>query len=127
MASLSGAAVSLLAIFMVLQLSSMAMATDHVVGGDSGWTVNYNYSNWANNITFVVGDNLVFKYDNTEHNVFIVNATMFQNCIVPGENQPLRSGNDVIPLDSPGKKWYICGVSDHCEDLGMKLTLNVVM
>ncbi|KAI9093550.1 hypothetical protein K1719_026999 [Acacia pycnantha] len=126
MASLSGAAVSLLAIFMVLQLSSVAMATDHIVGDDSGWTGNYNYTEWANNMKFVVGDNLVFKYDKTKHDVYKVNGTMFQNCTVPDNSQKLSSGNDVIPLDSAGKTWYICGFPNHCEGLGMKLAVNAM-
>ncbi|KAK4282109.1 hypothetical protein QN277_013524 [Acacia crassicarpa] len=127
MASLSGAAVSLLAIFMVLQLSSVAMATDYMVGDDRGWTGNYSYADWASKINFVVGDNLVFKYDNTKHDVYIVNGTMFQNCTVPDKNQVLpRSGYNVIPLNSPGKSWYICGVPNHCEKLGMKLAVNAL-
>ncbi|XP_028766883.1 mavicyanin-like [Neltuma alba] len=130
MASFSSATagVSLLAIFMVLQLSSVAMAADHIVGGDKGWTTNFNYSEWAKDQVFVVGDNLVFNYNNTKHNVFQVNGTMFQSCTIPdssNSNQSLSSGHDVIRLDTEGKKWYICGFSNHCRDLGMKLSVNV--
>ena len=39
-------------------LPSVAMATQYMVGGDSGWTVNYDYVGWANGKTFYVGDTL---------------------------------------------------------------------
>jgi len=35
--------VAILAISMVL-LSSVAMAADHIVGDDKGWTVDFNYT-----------------------------------------------------------------------------------
>lgn len=46
-----------LAISMVL-LSSVAMAADHVVGDEKGWTVDFNYTQWAQDKVFRVGDNL---------------------------------------------------------------------
>jgi hypothetical protein len=47
----------LLAISMVL-FSSIAMATDYVVGDEKGWTVDFNYTQWAQDKVFRVGDNL---------------------------------------------------------------------
>lgn len=46
-----------LAISIVL-LSSVAMAADHVVGDEKGWTVDFNYTQWAQDKVFRVGDNL---------------------------------------------------------------------
>lgn len=57
--------------------------------------------------------------------MFKVNATSFQNCIVPPPDQALMTGNDTIVLASPGKKWYICGVGKHCETGGQKLAITV--
>jgi hypothetical protein len=48
---------NLLAISMAL-LSSIAMATDYVVGDEKGWTVDFNYTQWAQDKVFRVGDNL---------------------------------------------------------------------
>jgi hypothetical protein len=45
------------AISMVL-LSSVSIATDHIVGDDKGWTVDFNYTQWAQKMVFHVGDNL---------------------------------------------------------------------
>ncbi|KAI4348474.1 hypothetical protein L6164_009195 [Bauhinia variegata] len=81
--------VAFLAISMVL-LSSVAIAVDHIVGDENGWTLEFNYRKWAFSkleITFV-----------------------------------RRKGFD--PLDTLGKKWYICRVSDQCSR-GMKLVIDV--
>jgi len=34
------------------------MATDYVVGDDKGWTLDFNYTVWAQDKVFRVGDNL---------------------------------------------------------------------
>ncbi|XP_061343299.1 blue copper protein 1a-like [Gastrolobium bilobum] len=115
----------LLAISMIL-FSSVAMATDYVVGDQNGWTIDFNYTQWARDKVFRVGDNLVFNYDNAKHNVFKVNGTQFQNCSFPPPNDALTSGNDVIQLKLEGKKWYVCGVANHCAVHQMKLVINVV-
>ncbi|KAK4282108.1 hypothetical protein QN277_013523 [Acacia crassicarpa] len=90
--------------------------------------VDFNYTEWAQDKVFVVGDILVFKYDNRKHNVVKVNGTMFQSCTVRPEraNQALTSGNDVINLATPEKKWCICSVAYHCSTRGMKLVINVM-
>ncbi|KAH7571683.1 hypothetical protein JRO89_XS04G0117400 [Xanthoceras sorbifolium] len=113
---------------MAIVLPAIAMATDHFVGDDKGWTVSFDYQTWAKDKVFHVGDNLVFKYTAGSHNVFKVNATGFNDCIIPPLNEGLATGNDIIPLKTTGKKWYICGVvgaKRHCADLGMKLAITV--
>ena len=35
------------------------------------------------------------------------------------------SGNDIIPLKTPGKKWYICGAPNHCANGNQKLAITV--
>ncbi|KAB2631703.1 stellacyanin-like [Pyrus ussuriensis x Pyrus communis] len=111
----------------VILLPTIAMATDFVVGGDSGWTTGVDYPNWAKDKTFHVGDALVFKYSNPPHNVFKVNGTGFKECVKPTANDqaPLTSGNDRIELKTPGNKWYICTAANHC-DLGQKLVITVM-
>ena len=47
----------ILAIAAIL-LPTIAMATDYVVGDDSGWTINYDYQAWAKDKVFHVGDKL---------------------------------------------------------------------
>lgn len=58
--------------------------------------------------------------------MFKVNGTGFQQCAAPVGAVPLTSGKDVINLASPGRKWYICGVSQHCAVGGQKLVITVM-
>ncbi|KAL1074095.1 hypothetical protein V6Z11_D11G266900, partial [Gossypium hirsutum] len=67
----------------------------------------------------------VFQYPKGYHNVFKVNGTAFKNCDIPPANQALSSGNDTVVLNTPGRKWYICGVSNHCSAYGQKLFITV--
>ncbi|KAK4354614.1 hypothetical protein RND71_026808 [Anisodus tanguticus] len=102
-----------------------AMATEHLVGDEQGWKLKFDYNKWAESKEFHVGDKLIFKYKEGVHNVYKADLSAFQNC-APGANvEPLTSGNDVIELKTPGKKWYFCGIKNHC-DQGMKVAVNVL-
>ncbi|KAL3535971.1 hypothetical protein ACH5RR_004432 [Cinchona calisaya] len=114
---------AILAVF--LPAATMA-ATEHWVGGKSGWTINYDYPAWANERVFYVGDSLVFSYTKGHHNVYVANQTEFKDCIVPTGKKPFTSGHDTITLATPGKKWYICGIPTHCSEHKQKLAITVV-
>ncbi|KAL2238127.1 UNVERIFIED_CONTAM: Uclacyanin 1 [Sesamum indicum] len=101
-----------------------ALATDYVVGDNAGWKLGVNYTAWAEGKDFFVGDRLIFKYGQGAHNVHRVNGTGFQQCMVPSPLEALTTGNDVITLATPGRKWYICGIGGHCAS-GMKLVITV--
>lgn len=79
-------------------------------------------------INFVLYDLFfsVFNYDNSKHNVFKVNGTLFQNCTFPPSNEALSTGKDVIPLKTGGRKWYICGKANHCAAHQMKFVITVL-
>lgn len=66
----------------------------------------------------------VFTYPVGKHNVFKVNGTTFNDCAIPPSNEALVTGNDVITLGTPGRKWYFCGVAAHCKG-GQKLAITV--
>ncbi|KAF4379550.1 hypothetical protein F8388_023567 [Cannabis sativa] len=68
---------------------------------------------------------VVFKYPAGVHNVFKVNGADFRQCIAPVGAVPLTSGNDVVALESRGKKWYLCGVAQHCAVGNQKLVIVV--
>ncbi|KAL3738058.1 hypothetical protein ACJRO7_019567 [Eucalyptus globulus] len=102
------------------------MGTDFMVGDDKGWTLNFDYQAWTEGKQFYVGDNLVFKYPEGVHDVLKVNGTGFQQCTAPAGTPALATGNDVVPLLTPGKKWYICGIGNHCATGNMKLVINVL-
>ncbi|KAK9289425.1 hypothetical protein L1049_007580 [Liquidambar formosana] len=73
---------------------------------------------------FIVGDDKVFNYPIGAHNVFKVNGTVFEKCAVPPLNEALTAGSDTIKLATSGRKWYICGVAQHCK-VGQKLFITV--
>ncbi|KAK6251207.1 hypothetical protein SCA6_005212 [Theobroma cacao] len=103
-----------------------SLATEFLVGDESGWTLDFDYQGWAAGKEFRVGDKLVFKYASGVHNVLRVNGTEFQQCEAAGNTVPLTTGNDVITLATPGRKWYICGVARHCAARNMKLNITVL-
>ncbi|OIT07248.1 mavicyanin, partial [Nicotiana attenuata] len=98
-----------------------AMATEHWVGDDQGWKLNFDYKAWAESKEFHVGDTLSMLVNIILFWIYIINRgfTMCSNA------EPLNSGNDVIELKSPGKRWYFCGAKYHCQ-LGMKVAINVL-
>ncbi|XP_042052915.1 blue copper protein 1a-like [Salvia splendens] len=116
----------LLAVMVAAAMAAPAFAVDYVVGDDNGWKLNVNYSAWAQDKVFYVGDTITFKYAVGDHNVYKVNGSDFKSCTVPQPGESLRSGNDKITLATPGRKWYLCGVGNgtHCEN-GMRLVINV--
>ncbi|KAF1002502.1 blue copper protein 1b-like [Apium graveolens] len=112
-------------VFVAIAFLSIVSAKDFMVGDDKGWTINFDYQAWAQDKEFYVGDKLVFKYPVGVHNVFKVNGTAFQNCSKPPLSVALITGNDTIVLATPGRKWYICGVAQHCAVGGQKLLIVV--
>ncbi|XWS49014.1 hypothetical protein CRYUN_Cryun13aG0127200 [Craigia yunnanensis] len=103
-----------------------SLATEFVVGDEKGWSLDFDYQGWAAGKDFRVGDKLVFKYTPGVHNVLRVNGTEFQKCEAADNTVPLTTGNDVITLATPGRKWYICGVARHCAARNMKLNVTVL-
>lgn len=67
----------------------------------------------------------VFKYTQGAHNVFRVDGNGFQQCAAPAGTEALATGNDIITLTTPGRKWYICGVGQHCEAGKQRLAITV--
>ncbi|CAL1356545.1 unnamed protein product [Linum trigynum] len=113
-------------VLLIAVVPSTTVAKYFIVGDEVGWTTNFDYQSWTVGKDFHVGDKLVFRYPKGFHNVFKVNGTEFQNCLVPS-NSSLRldSGSDIVTLLTPGRKWYICGVAKHCKQQTQKLVIQV--
>ncbi|KAM0034791.1 putative Phytocyanin domain, cupredoxin [Helianthus debilis subsp. tardiflorus] len=43
-------------ILLITAVATTVSATDHIVGANRGWNPGINYTLWANNHTFYVGD-----------------------------------------------------------------------
>ncbi|KAI3955443.1 hypothetical protein MKW98_018544 [Papaver atlanticum] len=119
MASSNEYFIGLALIVLMVYFPATSSATKYIVGDDSGWTIKFDYQAWASNKEFHVGDEL-------SHSVLKVNGTGFKECIKPPVSEALTTGMDVITLSTPGRKWYICGVGQHCEVGGQKLFITVL-
>ncbi|KAH7514064.1 hypothetical protein FEM48_Zijuj11G0048900 [Ziziphus jujuba var. spinosa] len=116
----------LITIAIIVVLAPSALAKEFVVGDEKGWTINFDYQAWAEGKDFRVGDRLIFKYTVGAHNVLRVDGNGFQQCAAPAGTEALATGNDVIMLSTPGRKWYICNVGQHCEAGKQKLAITVL-
>ncbi|KAL1554104.1 lamin-like protein [Salvia divinorum] len=112
-----------LASAVLLLLLSSSSATDHIVGANKGWNPGLNYTLWANNHTFYVGDLISFRYQKTQYNVFQVNQTGYDNCTTEGATGNWSSGKDFILLDTAKRYYFICG-NGGCFS-GMKVSVLV--
>ncbi|KAB1218808.1 Lamin-like protein [Morella rubra] len=115
-------------IFSLLLLSvaatlSPTQATDHIVGANRGWNPGINYTLWANNQTFYVGDLISFRYTKNQYNVFEVNQTGYDNCTTEGAVGNWSSGKDFITLNESKRYYFICG-NGQCYN-GMKVSVLV--
>ncbi|KAL3609359.1 hypothetical protein D5086_000379 [Populus alba] len=109
--------------FCILFSAIATTATDHIVGANKGWNPGINYTHWANNHTFYVGDLISFRYQKTQYNVFEVNQTGYDNCTTEGAVGNWTSGKDFIPLNK-AKRYYFIGGNGQCFN-GMKVTILV--
>ncbi|KAH0470491.1 hypothetical protein IEQ34_000214 [Dendrobium chrysotoxum] len=114
-----------LALFIAMAtVPAIVGATDFIVGDEDGWKLGVNYTEWAEDKDFRVGDRIVFNYVKGKHNVLSVSGPAFHSCNKTASSQLLTTGNDKIELTKAGRKWYICAIGDHC-DKGMKLFIDV--
>nr|GMD05642.1 lamin-like protein [Ipomoea batatas]GMD10581.1 lamin-like protein [Ipomoea batatas] len=112
-----------LLLLLIAAASTTVSATDHIVGANRGWNPGINYTLWANNHTFLVGDLISFRYQKTQYNVFEVNQTGYDNCTTEGAVGNWSSGKDFILLDKPKRYYFICGTGG-CFN-GMKVSVVV--
>ncbi|XP_051211432.1 mavicyanin-like [Lolium perenne] len=100
-------------------LLAPASAEDFTVGDAAGWTLKYP-AVWTDGKAFVVGDSLMFMYPSDKHNVMEVMGTDFKAYNVTGNALGTwNSGSDTVPLAKVGRRWFVCGVGNHCAQ-GMK-------
>ncbi|CAN6698079.1 unnamed protein product [Malus baccata var. baccata] len=108
----------------LLVLPSVVFATQYVVGDDQGWNSGVDYYAWVEGKTFHVGDSLVFNYNAGEHNVIVVGANGYDQCLASPNSGAYYSGNDVLTFVAAGDFYFICEY--HCDysDQKVKVTVN---
>ncbi|XP_021861961.2 early nodulin-like protein 20 [Spinacia oleracea] len=94
------------------------------VGGNLGWNQNNNFSLWASQETFYIGDWLYFRFDKNYFDVLEVNQTSYENC---NSNNFIanvtKGGRDVYQLKEARPYYFICS-KGYCYG-GMKVAINV--
>ncbi|XP_058106896.1 uclacyanin 1 [Magnolia sinica] len=109
----------------LLVMAQLAMGANHTVGGPQGsWDLSTNFQQWASSNSFSVGDNLIFQYAPV-HSVLEVTKADYDSCQFGNPLESHTDGNTVIPLTSPGKRYFICGTEGHCSQ-GMKVEIDTV-
>ncbi|KAJ7514365.1 hypothetical protein O6H91_23G041100 [Diphasiastrum complanatum] len=109
----------------LLAILQCAMAATYTVGGTPGWDLNVvNYTNWAAQNTFKVGDTLVFKYSPGLHTVLQVSEANYKACNLTTPLKSYQSGDDTVALTDATTHYFICGVPSHCS-LGMGVAIAV--
>ncbi|KAL3648946.1 hypothetical protein CASFOL_005349 [Castilleja foliolosa] len=96
------------------------------VGDSAGWTTigNVNYTAWAYNNTFQLGDVIVFEYNPQFHNVMQVRHAEYRSCNVSSPIVTYSTGNDNISIQTGGHHFFVCGVPGHCQS-GQRVDINV--
>ena len=67
----------------------------------------------------------MFKYGSPAHNLVEVGGADFTACNQPSNALVWNSGEDRLALDNAGRRWFFCGIGQHCES-GMKLKITVL-
>lgn len=112
-----------LVVLLCMVTMPISSATVYTIGDTSGWSLGVDYTTWASDKTFVVGDSLVFNYGSS-HTVDEVSATDYSSCSVGNAINSDSSGATTIPLKTAGTHYFVCGVPSHCGN-GMKLAVTV--
>ncbi|KAF3445942.1 hypothetical protein FNV43_RR11119 [Rhamnella rubrinervis] len=119
----TGARIVSLILVLVMVITIPCSATVYTVGDTSGWTLGVDYSTWASDKTFNLGDSLVFKFA-SGHTADEVSASDYSTCTTGNAITSDSSGSTTIPLKTAGKHYFICGIVGHCGS-GMKLQVTV--
>lgn len=115
--------VALLVVVAVAAVAAPVYGKDYVVGDSKGWTSGVDYTTWAKDKTFGVGDTLTFQYGSF-HNVDEVSKADYSSCSSSNSIQSYSDQNTKITLSKPGTRYFICGSTGHCS-AGMKLAVTV--
>ncbi|GJN39726.1 hypothetical protein PR202_gb28862 [Eleusine coracana subsp. coracana] len=103
-----------------------AAATTYTVGAPDGlWDMQTNYAEWVAKNTFHPGDKITFTYSAELHDVVEVSKAGYDACSSANNISAFRTGNDVVALTAPGTRYFLCGLTGHC-DSGMKIRIDVV-
>ncbi|KAK4485842.1 hypothetical protein RD792_008489 [Penstemon davidsonii] len=115
-------------LFILVIFSSFSEARELLVGGKSNaWKIPSSQSDslnhWAENSRFLIGDSLVWEYDETKDSVLQVTKRDYVTC---NTSTPIETYNTTkVKLERSGPYYFISGAEGHCEK-GQKLIVVVM-
>ncbi|WVZ95172.1 hypothetical protein U9M48_040969 [Paspalum notatum var. saurae] len=119
-------AVAAVTIWVAALQMEAAMAATYTVGAPDGlWDMQTDYAEWVKARTFHPGDKITFTYSPELHDVVEVTRAGYDACSSANNISASRTGNDVVPLTAVGTRYFLCGLTGHC-DSGMKIRVDVV-
>ncbi|TVU43438.1 hypothetical protein EJB05_09911 [Eragrostis curvula] len=117
---------ALVLVAMAAMVLESAAATTYTVGAPDGlWDLQTNYGEWVAARTFHPGDKITFTYSPELHDLVEVSKAGYDACSNANNISAFRTGNDVVTLTAPGTRYFLCGLTGHC-DSGMKIRIDVV-
>ncbi|KAI5020439.1 umecyanin-like [Hordeum vulgare subsp. vulgare] len=112
----------------VASLAGPSAGIFHIVGAGKGWRIAPNqtyYADWARTRDIHVGDKLMFLYRSGVYDIVQVpTKELFDACSMDNVTMRYQLGPTIVKLDTPGPRYYFCGVGKHCEG-GQKVAVNV--
>ncbi|XP_022734682.1 cucumber peeling cupredoxin-like [Durio zibethinus] len=131
--------------FLITNVAAATGYTNHTVGGDVGWffdsntnTSATNYSSWAANQTFNLGDYLIFRTSTNQTVIQTYNATTYQSCTMDdasdtdtfqyngGSTGFDQSLTIAVPLTVEGTNYYFSDAEDGIQcQRGMAFEIDV--
>ncbi|OMO78626.1 Plastocyanin-like protein [Corchorus capsularis] len=116
---------------LITTVATATAYTNHTVGGDAGWFFDsktnksvINYSSWAANQTFNLGDYLIFKTSTNQTVIQTYNETTYQSCTMDDaldtDTFQYNGGNTnfdesltiAVPLTIQGTNYYYSDAED---------------
>ncbi|OEL18204.1 hypothetical protein BAE44_0020779 [Dichanthelium oligosanthes] len=114
------------ALVAVVAVMEAAAAATYTVGAPDGlWDMQTDYAQWVKTRTFHPGDKIMFTYSAELHDVVEVTKVGYDACSSANNISAFRTGNDVVALTAVGTRYFLCGLTGHC-DSGMKIRVDVV-
>ncbi|RLN04438.1 hypothetical protein C2845_PM13G02450 [Panicum miliaceum] len=115
-----------MAALVVAAVMEAAAAATYTVGAPDGlWDMQTDYTQWVKTKTFHPGDKITFTYSPELHDVVEVTEAGYGACSSANNISAFRTGNDVVALAAVGTRYFLCGLTGHC-DSGMKIRVHVV-
>uniref|UniRef100_A0ACD5ULT6 Uncharacterized protein n=1 Tax=Avena sativa TaxID=4498 RepID=A0ACD5ULT6_AVESA len=116
---------ALLAVMAVAALATTALGMNYTVDDSSGWDTYVNYDEWTAGKTFMVGDNIEFKYE-PYHNVLEVSKEDYASCGIGNPISTHSGGDTTFELTETGTRYFICGIPRHCTNGTMHVKITTV-